>query len=89
MIANYHTHTWRCGHAFGDEREYVENAIVGGLKILGFSDHTPMPYEVGNKVIFGADAHRPEKVWNTEAIKEAGKIVEEYHLQLTDTLDFK
>lgn len=47
MIANYHTHTWRCKHASGEEREYVENAIAGGLKILGFSDHTPMPYEDG------------------------------------------
>lgn len=47
MIANYHTHTWRCMHASGTEREYVENAIQGGLKILGFSDHTPMPYSGG------------------------------------------
>lgn len=44
MIANYHTHTWRCKHATGTEREYVEAAIAGGLKILGFSDHTPYPY---------------------------------------------
>ena len=41
MIANYHTHTPRCGHAFGEEIEYVEAAIGAGLKILGFSDHTP------------------------------------------------
>lgn len=47
MIANYHTHTWRCLHASGTEREYVENAIRGGLRILGFSDHTPMPYPDG------------------------------------------
>lgn len=47
MIANYHTHTWRCLHAAGTEREYVENAIKGGYKILGFSDHTPMPYPGG------------------------------------------
>lgn len=47
MIANYHTHTWRCMHAVGTEREYVEAAIKGGLKILGFSDHTPMPYDAG------------------------------------------
>ncbi len=45
MIANYHTHTWRCNHAKGREEEYVENAIQGGMKILGFSDHTPMPYD--------------------------------------------
>ena len=47
MIANYHTHTWRCLHAAGTEREYVENAIKGGYKILGFSDHTPIPYPGG------------------------------------------
>jgi len=44
MIANYHTHTWRCHHADGMEREYVERAIASGLKILGFSDHTPYLY---------------------------------------------
>ena len=47
MIANYHTHTWRCKHASGTEKEYIENAIEHGLKILGFSDHTPMPYPDG------------------------------------------
>ena len=41
MLANYHTHTWRCNHASGTEREYIENAIEQGLKIFGFSDHTP------------------------------------------------
>ena len=45
MYANYHTHTWRCGHASGSEREFVENAIEGGLRILGFSDHTPQFFE--------------------------------------------
>ena len=47
MIANYHTHTWRCRHADGTEREYVETAIEAGLKILGFSDHTPQVYPGG------------------------------------------
>ena len=41
MIANYHTHTQRCRHACGTETAYVENAIHRGLKIFGFSDHTP------------------------------------------------
>ncbi|MCR4567729.1 MAG: histidinol-phosphatase [Pseudobutyrivibrio sp.] len=45
MLANYHTHTIRCNHASGSEREYVENAIKNGFKILGFSDHVPQPYE--------------------------------------------
>lgn len=41
MIANYHTHTPRCHHAYGDEEAYVANALEGGLQVLGFSDHTP------------------------------------------------
>lgn len=45
MYANYHTHTVRCNHATGSEREYVENAIAGGFKILGFSDHSPYTYD--------------------------------------------
>lgn len=44
MIANYHTHTWRCHHANGTEKEYVEQAIQGGIRVLGFSDHTPYPF---------------------------------------------
>lgn len=41
MIANYHTHTARCGHAQGVEEEYVQAALGRGLKTLGFADHTP------------------------------------------------
>ena len=41
MIGNYHAHTYRCHHAEGCEKEYIENAVRGGLKMLGFTDHTP------------------------------------------------
>lgn len=41
MIANYHTHTYRCNHARGNEEEYVLCALERGLDTLGFSDHTP------------------------------------------------
>jgi len=47
MINNYHTHTARCLHATGTEREYVEAAIKSGLKVLGFADHTPYPFPDG------------------------------------------
>ena len=43
--ANYHTHTPRCRHAGGSEREYIENAIAAGMTTLGFSDHTPYFFE--------------------------------------------
>ncbi len=41
MIANYHTHTWRCNHAAGEDASYVQSALEAGMGILGFSDHTP------------------------------------------------
>ena len=49
MIANYHTHTARCGHAVGEDREYAEMALARGLKTLGFSDHVPMPFADGHE----------------------------------------
>lgn len=40
---NYHTHTYRCQHAIGNERELVEKAVSEGYSELGFSDHVPLP----------------------------------------------
>ena len=47
MIMNLHTHTFRCNHASGKERDYIENAIAGGLTTLGFADHAPYPFPNG------------------------------------------
>jgi histidinol-phosphatase (PHP family) len=44
MIANYHTHTFRCGHAEGNEADYAREAEKAGLKILGMADHTPYDF---------------------------------------------
>lgn len=41
--ANYHSHTSRCGHAFGMDEEYVTEALKQGFKIIGFSDHVMLP----------------------------------------------
>lgn len=41
MKYNLHTHSIRCNHAVGEDREYVEAAIQAGFKVLGFSDHCP------------------------------------------------
>ena len=41
---NLHSHTYRCGHATGNEREFVEEAIAKGLRVFGFSDHCPYPF---------------------------------------------
>ncbi len=45
MYANYHTHTIRCHHAEGTEREYIIQGLERGLKILGFSDHSPQVFD--------------------------------------------
>ena len=48
LRANYHTHTTRCGHAGADsEEDYIKTALAQGIRILGFSDHTPWPYRTG------------------------------------------
>jgi histidinol-phosphatase (PHP family) len=43
MKVNYHTHTYRCGHASGEDEQYVLAAIEHGYDILGFSDHVFVP----------------------------------------------
>ncbi len=50
MYANYHTHTYRCGHASGTEEEYIKTAIAGGIKIMGFSDHVPFLFPDGHQM---------------------------------------
>ena len=40
---NFHTHTYRCLHAYGSEEDYVLSAIKRGTQQLGFSDHAPFP----------------------------------------------
>ena len=49
MTANYHTHTSRCHHATGTDRDYIEAAIARGIDTLGFSDHVPMPFADGHQ----------------------------------------
>ncbi len=39
----FHTHTKRCGHAIGEDEDYVLEAIAAGVRRLGFSDHVMLP----------------------------------------------
>ena len=43
LVYCYHSHTKRCGHANGEDEEYVINAIKAGIKRMGFSDHIFFP----------------------------------------------
>jgi histidinol-phosphatase (PHP family) len=51
-LVDYHVHTKRCGHAQGEDRQYIEAAIKKGLKEIGFSDHIPLYYQAdhGKKI---------------------------------------
>lgn len=43
MKNNFHTHTNRCLHASGTERDYALEAVRKEIDQLGFSDHGPFP----------------------------------------------
>ena len=40
----FHSHTSRCGHAYGEDEEYVKSAIQGHFKMMGYSDHAMLPH---------------------------------------------
>lgn len=41
MKFDLHTHHFRCGHADGNIRDYIEAGIQAGLQVIGISDHSP------------------------------------------------
>jgi len=75
---NYHTHTKRCGHAYGRDEEYVKNAVTAGFSIFGFSDHTPwhlLPYE--------SDFYRMDMSLLSDYLDSVDRLKEEYKDELT------
>lgn len=84
MFANYHTHTPLCGHAVGEMREYVESAIRGGIKKLGFADHAPQFYD-GN---FVSKMRMPPS--DAEGyVKEVRALAEEYKNEIEIFVGFE
>lgn len=43
-MINYHTHTYRCGHAVGTEYEMISEAVHQGYQEIGMSCHVPLPH---------------------------------------------
>ncbi len=83
MKANYHAHTVRCHHATGTEKEYVEAAIASGLKVLGFSDHTPYPFPEDHSHHIRMRMHELENYVNTVlALRDEYRKDIEIHLGL-------
>ena len=71
--ANFHTHTRRCGHAEGSDRDYAEAAIRAGFRVLGFSDHAPMPFPDGHESGF-----RVKKADTADYFASLAALREEY-----------
>ncbi len=84
MKYNYHTHTVRCGHATGEDREYVETAIKAGLEKFGFSDHAPFRFPDG----FTFGSHMPPERAE-EYISSIRKLREEYQEKIKIFVGFE
>ncbi|MDO5021901.1 MAG: histidinol-phosphatase [Eubacteriales bacterium] len=72
MRKNFHAHTPRCGHAIGQETEYVQAAVDSNYDEFGFSDHTPWPgvYSPGMRM---ETKELPDYVEAVQTVKEAYK----------------
>ena len=98
MLYNLHTHTFRCHHASGTEKEYIENAIISGIKVLGFSEHVPCPFHDGHESsfrLFKKDTEDYFTALRSLKLEYAGKIdihigfeCEYYPKYFYDVLDF-
>lgn len=73
----YHTHTKRCGHADGEDEEYVLEAIAAGARHLGFSDHAMFP-NLSQPTTRGEYEELPGYVSSIRELKE--KYKEKIHI---------
>ena len=81
MNYNYHTHTFRCGHASGTEEEYIQRAIEGGIKHMGFSDHVPFIFPDGYDSGFRIPADQVSDYFTTiSALRDKYKDQIEIHI---------
>ena len=80
MDYNYHTHTYRCGHASGTPEEYIKKAIDGGITKMGFSDHASFVFPDGHESGFRVPRKQTE-----EYVREIQYLREKYK----DKIDIK
>lgn len=82
FTSNYHSHTKRCGHAIGEDEEYVLEALGHGIRYFGFSDHAMLPgfsepYKRGDYSLFD------------DYVKSITTLKEKYKDQITIYLGFE
>lgn len=84
LKANYHTHTVRCKHASGTERQYIEAALDMEMETLGFSDHIPTPYRTGY-----VSGIRMDMTQADEYVSTLRKLAEEYYGKIKILVGFE
>lgn len=82
LQSNFHTHTYRCGHAKGNDEDYILAAIQANLTTLGFSDHAPYRFYDNPKVCMK---------WTDkeEYISTITKLKDKYHSQIDIHIGFE
>ena len=78
MDYNYHTHTDRCGHATGDDEQYVRAAILAGFKVIGFSDHIPFKNVI-----------HPSERMNYDQLEDYIQSIESLKVKYKDQIEVK
>lgn len=84
MDYNFHAHTYRCSHATGTEREYIEAAIAAGIKEWGFSDHIPFIFPDGKE-----NSYRVPMVEIQDHINAINKLKVEYKDKINISFGFE
>lgn len=78
---NYHTHTYRCGHAdLIEDEEYVKEYIKMGFKKVAFTDHCPEKNEIDKRTHMRMKySQKVEYLNNIRILKE--KYAEQIEIQ--------
>jgi histidinol-phosphatase (PHP family) len=81
---NFHTHTSRCHHATGADRDYVISAIENGYDEIGFSDHAPYIFPEGHHSGFRMELEKAQ-----EYVDSVHALQKEFKDQITIRLGFE
>ena len=76
---NYHTHTYRCGHAdlSMEDEDYIKEYIKMGFKKIAFTDHCPQKNKIDKRTDMRMDySQKNEYIDSVKKLKEKykGKI---------------
>ncbi len=80
LKANYHSHTFRCGHAEGTDEEFVRAAIENGYEIYGVTDHVMIPHHPQMGMRGTYEVYAQNYFDSIRALKEKYKSKIELHL---------